>query len=289
MTAGAKEGWLEIFMRDVTLDRTSKEEEDAAAVLKNDLAYHYLVMTCTDNVVLKYVQATETVDSHGDVRKAWKGLYERYRSITENDLVALSTEYDNCKMKKASDNPCWWYAELEYLQLWMECAGAQKKTEAEVVATIMNWVPAEYKVVTSALRAKPVKEQTLDLVRTVYWEYWDANLKSVEQPNESDESVALYTDSGKQSDDKKDKTEGDAFFIGMSMNEEVFHHRTRSQQQEYKEFLRRKNEQFIQELFGSKEEPKPKRRPRGCTVCGTEGLWYLVCDECKVSPEKLEH
>jgi len=38
MAVGAKEGWLEIFIRDVTLERTSKEEEDMAAILKNDLA-----------------------------------------------------------------------------------------------------------------------------------------------------------------------------------------------------------------------------------------------------------
>jgi len=169
MTAGAKEGWLEIFMRDVTLDRTSKEEEDMAAILKNDLAYEYLVTACTENV-LKYVRVAETANSHGDMRKAWKGLCERYWSVTENDLVALSAEYNNCKLKKVSDDPCQGYAELEYLQLQMECAGAQKKSEAEVVAFIMNQMPAKYKVVTSSLRAKPVEERTLNLVRTVYWE-----------------------------------------------------------------------------------------------------------------------
>jgi len=45
----------------------------------------------------------------------------------------------------------------------------------------------------------------------------------------------------KQSNDKQDKNKGDAFFIRMSINKEVFQHKTRSQQQEYKEFLRRKN------------------------------------------------
>jgi len=50
----------------------------------------------------------------------------------------LSEEYDNCKLKKASDNPCRWYVELQYLQLWMERMGAQKKTEAKVVAIIMD-------------------------------------------------------------------------------------------------------------------------------------------------------
>ncbi len=100
MTVGAKEGWLEVFMRDVMLDRTSKGEEDMAAILKNDPAYHYLVTTCTDNA-FKYVQAAETVDSHGDALKAWKGLYDWYLSVVENNLVALSAiqqlEDEECK------------------------------------------------------------------------------------------------------------------------------------------------------------------------------------------------
>jgi len=195
----------------VRLDRTSKEEEDVAAVLKNDLTYQYLVTTCTDDT-FEYMQVAETVDSHGDMHMAWKGLYERYRSIKDN-LIALTAEYDNCKLKKPRDNPCQWHAELEYLQLWMEHVGVQKKTEAKVVVIIMDRVPAKYEVVMSALRAKPVEERTLDMVRTVYWLYCDANLKGMEQPSESDRNVSLYTD-------KKDKNKGDAFFIRMSINEE---------------------------------------------------------------------
>ncbi len=79
MAVRAKEGWLEVFMMDVTLDRTSKEEEDMAAVLKNDLTYNYVVMTCTDDA-FEYMWAAETVNSHGDACKAWEGLYERYQS-----------------------------------------------------------------------------------------------------------------------------------------------------------------------------------------------------------------
>jgi len=77
------------------------------------------------------------VDSHRDACKAWRGLYERYRSI-KDDPIALSEGYDNCKMKKPNDDPCQWYVELEYLQLQMEHAEMQKKTKAEVVAIIMD-------------------------------------------------------------------------------------------------------------------------------------------------------
>jgi len=138
--------------------------------LKDDLAYHYLVLACTHHT-FGYMQAAEPVDSHGNVHKAWKDLSKRYNNVMENDLIALTMEYNNCKMKKASDNPCLWYMEIKHLQLKMEHAGVQKKIEAGVVAFIMSQIPAKYEVVTSALRVKPAKERTLELVKTVYLEY----------------------------------------------------------------------------------------------------------------------
>jgi len=66
-------------------------------------------------------------------------------------------------MKKASDNPCFWYAELKHLQPRMKHAGVQKKTDAEVVTFIMSQIPDKYEVVMSALRLKPRKE---------LWNWW---------------------------------------------------------------------------------------------------------------------
>jgi len=51
MTVGLKEGWLEILISNVTLDKASEKAEDIAAVLKNDLAYDYMVKTCTDDAL----------------------------------------------------------------------------------------------------------------------------------------------------------------------------------------------------------------------------------------------
>jgi len=75
---GIKEGWLEILISNVTLDKASEKGEDMATVLKNDLAYDYMVKTCTDDA-LEYVQVARTANSYGDVHMAWKGLYERYK------------------------------------------------------------------------------------------------------------------------------------------------------------------------------------------------------------------
>jgi len=66
----------------------------------------------------------ETANSHGDAHKAWMDLCKTYNDIMENDLIALTTEYNSCKMKKASDDPCFWYMELKHLQLRMKYMGA---------------------------------------------------------------------------------------------------------------------------------------------------------------------
>jgi len=65
----ARKGWPDVITKDAMLDRTSKKKEDKAAVLKNDLAYHHLVMACT-NHTFGYVLVVETVHSHGDAHKA---------------------------------------------------------------------------------------------------------------------------------------------------------------------------------------------------------------------------
>jgi len=90
----ARKGWLDMITKDVTLDRTSKKEEDKASVLKNDLAYNYQVMACMDHA-FGYVQVAETGDSYRDVHKAWKDLCKRYNDVIEHDLISLTMEYNN--------------------------------------------------------------------------------------------------------------------------------------------------------------------------------------------------
>ncbi len=55
----ARKGWLEAMTSEVMLDRTSTKDEDMATILKNDLAYHYLMMACMEHL-FGYVQASET-------------------------------------------------------------------------------------------------------------------------------------------------------------------------------------------------------------------------------------
>jgi len=69
--------------------------------------------------------------------------------------------------------------------------GAQKKTDAKIVAFIMSQIPAE--IATSSSWIKPASEKTLDLMKNIYLEYWAVKFKNMEVPKYVDENVPLYT------------------------------------------------------------------------------------------------
>jgi len=194
----AKGKWLEGITTDTTLDRKSVDAGMIESVKKNDKAYHYLVMACTGQA-FNYVQAAEDADSVGNARTAWKDLNKRYSDLTETDLIVLTTEFNDCKIKSITDDPTLWYAELEHIHLKMQKAGATKKSELEIVATIMTQIPKDYKVATQAIRTKPLAERKLELVKNVYWEFWHSNLKNsdTKEKTAQQENVALYTNDAK--------------------------------------------------------------------------------------------
>jgi len=119
----AKKGWLSAIITDMTIDRTSKDAAQIEVNKTNNKAYHYLVMMCMGKA-FDYVQSAEDKDSYGNARKAWKELTKRYSDLSEYDLIALTTEFNACHMKKPSKDPPLWYAELEHIQSKMVKASA---------------------------------------------------------------------------------------------------------------------------------------------------------------------
>jgi len=77
--------------------------------------------------------------------------------------------------------------------------------DPEMVATIMVQIPKEYKGTTQALRVKLSVERTLKLVKTVYWEYWNATYKNSMVSSTMMENVALYRETN-QGQNKGKKT-----------------------------------------------------------------------------------
>ncbi len=92
---GTRQGWLDGLLKDMKLDRKSTDKVEETKVLMNDLAYHYLVMSCTD-YAFDYVQAAEGVDSYGDARKAWNDLCACYDEASDGrrlDFINYRVEW----------------------------------------------------------------------------------------------------------------------------------------------------------------------------------------------------
>jgi len=210
---GTRQGWMDGLLKDLTLDRKSTDKAEETKVLMNDLAYHYLVMSCMD-YAFDYVQAAEGADSYGDARKAWKDLCACYNEVMVDDLISLTMEWNSCKLRKVSNDPKLWYVELECLQMLIEKVRAPRKTNVEVVAFIMSQIPAEYEPVMSVLWVKPINKQMLELVKKVYSKYWSAKFKCMEQSKESDGNAALYTQGGTKPRNYK-KFKGNCLYCGI--------------------------------------------------------------------------
>jgi len=219
----SRRSWLDALLKTTTQDRTSKDTAAIEMIKNNNKAYHYLVMACTGKA-FNNVQAAEDAEGYGNARKAWVELTKRYSDLSETDLIVLTTEFNSCKIKKLTDDPTLWYAELEHIQAKMVKAGAQTKSDPEMVATIMMQIPKEYEMATQALQVKTSKERTLELVKTIYWEYWSYKYKNTNmKENVPEENQTLYADGREQSKTKKPwkKYKGDCSWCGIQGHKAV--------------------------------------------------------------------
>jgi len=129
----------------------------------NNLAYHQ----CMDKAYF-YVQVAEDLEENGDMRNAWKELCCRYKNFLENDLIALTTKFNTCRMKSASNDCTLWYAELEHIHQYMQKTGMKEKFDAEMIMQIMTQIPKEYTVATQAIYIMPAANRMLKIIQQVY-------------------------------------------------------------------------------------------------------------------------
>jgi len=86
---GARKGWVKALTEDLKIDQKAMDDASKKAVMMNDLAYHHLVMSCTDKAFY-YVQAAQDLEENGNAQQAWKELCCQYTDISEHDLITLT-------------------------------------------------------------------------------------------------------------------------------------------------------------------------------------------------------
>jgi len=67
----------------------------------NNLAYHHLLMSCTDKA-FHYVQAAQNTDENKNTCMLWKELCHFYEDMSKHNQFALTMEFNACKMKNAN-------------------------------------------------------------------------------------------------------------------------------------------------------------------------------------------
>jgi len=105
----------------------------------------------------------------------------------ENGLIMLTTEFNACKMKNASEDPTLWYAELHHIHQHMQQAGVKEKSDTKMIAQIMTKISKAYKVAAQAICIMPAANRI-----QVYVDLWNAKYKNKVQSDM--ENIALYVE-----------------------------------------------------------------------------------------------
>lgn len=142
-------------------ERRHQHEQDLVdAKSQNEDAYNFLTLSCT-GVAFTMVEAAK-----GDARKAWIRFIQRYESDNEEEVVALLSDFQNCKMQP-TQHPDEFIMELEYLNDKIAKATNDKirKSEHELKAHVIANVTKDYSQVVTTTDGK-LSQISLDELST---------------------------------------------------------------------------------------------------------------------------
>lgn len=126
-----------------TVYETTATEKERKVYETNDRAYQLLIISCT-GIAFGLVNQAKTKDLiDGDAFMAWKNLCDRYAPHEVSDLIQLSSDFSNCAL--GTYDPDEWFIKLDLIRNRMTQINAKfEKEDEEVIAHILNKLPAEY-------------------------------------------------------------------------------------------------------------------------------------------------
>jgi hypothetical protein len=144
-------------------------------------------MACEDDA-WPYVEMGETAAG------AWKELLARYEGLDTNDLVALSKEWADCKIKSSREDPALYYQELKKISAEIVRAGGRAKEEYEYVAHLKSQMPKDtYKTTTEVMEENQVTSLVTVLER--YRARWKL-IYGLKSENQDSDNVAYAVVTG---------------------------------------------------------------------------------------------
>jgi hypothetical protein len=141
-----KRGWHSALINDLSIVPTTEDATERAARLKaNDDAYLWLVMSTSKRAFLHVESSQE------NAYVAWNNLLDRYEASDTMDLLLLLQDFTKCVMDGATDEPCFWFMELDHISEKISQAGGNRKSDSEKIAHVISEAPREYLPVTDQI------------------------------------------------------------------------------------------------------------------------------------------
>ena len=117
-----KRGWYSALLNDLSIVPTTEDAIQKAARMKaNDDAYLWLVLSTSKKAFLHVESSKE------NAFVAWNNLLDRYEASDSMDLLSLLQDFTKCVMDGATDEPCFWFMELDHI--------SEKISQAKPAAT----------------------------------------------------------------------------------------------------------------------------------------------------------
>ncbi len=153
-----KRGWYSALVQDLSIvPLTEDAEEKTARIKANDDAYLWLVLSTSKRAFLHVESSQE------NAYVAWTNLLDRYEASDTMDLLSLLQDFTKCVMDGATDEPCFWFMELDHISEKIKQAGGNRKSDSEKIAHVITEAPREYLPVTDNIATMIGLRQVIEI------------------------------------------------------------------------------------------------------------------------------
>jgi hypothetical protein len=124
---------------------------------------------------------------------AWTNLLNRYEASDTMDLLSLLQDFTKCVMDGATDEPSFWFMELDHISEKIKQAGGNRKSDSGKIAHVIKEAPREYLPVTENIATMIGLRQAIE-IPTI------ASTNDGGQAQDEDTASSTPTETGRVSD-----------------------------------------------------------------------------------------
>ena len=176
--------------KDKTIPMTDGGTDEEKKLYKaNKEANNLLTMSCT-GVPLGLV-----IRAKGNARDALMKLDQKYAKKSSSNVMALLTEYANCKLESANHDPEAWFIQLDRINMKLaQIDEKYEKKDYEIKTHLLNNLPDEYQhLVTTIVESDQEDKKTVADIEEAISRKWCRDLKEKSKVGGKN-NVAMFTD-----------------------------------------------------------------------------------------------